>query len=161
VSAAADVSLLALVLTPPPTANLLVGAWALASQLPHRSFVAHKSLASSVAFDADSTLLATTGGDGSVKLWDTRTWGVRRTLAGHPGGAYCVAFSRKGKQLVVTGGTDAAVRVWDVKEDKEPLVLHGHTDLVYSVAISGDGRVASAGADRTVKIWKVDRGNDQ
>jgi WD40 repeat protein len=155
VSAAADVSLLALVLTSPPTANLLVGAWALASQRSYRSFVAHRSLASSVTFNADSTLLATAGSDGPVKLWDTRTWVVKRTLAGHPGGAYCVAFSRKGKQLVVTGGSDAAVRVWDVKEDKEPLVLHGHTDAVYGVALSGDGRVASAGTDRTVKIWKL------
>ena len=39
----------------------------------------------------------------------------------------------------------------------EPLLtLRGHTNAVYSVAFSGDGRIASGGMDRTVRIWRLD-----
>ena len=38
-------------------------------------------------------------------------------------------------------------------------MLREHTDAVYAVAFSGDGTLlASAAADRSVKIWKVDDG---
>ena len=44
------------------------------------------------------------------------------------------------------------------KAPVDPL-LSGHTGEVYSLAISGDGKLlASAGADRRVGVWDVEKG---
>jgi WD40 repeat protein len=51
------------------------------------------------------------------------------------------------------------VKLWDVASGKEKFTLSGHTMLLHDMAYSPDGRtLASASADRTVKLWEVATG---
>jgi WD40 repeat protein len=51
--------------------------------------------------------------------------------------------------------------VWDLDSGQEVLNLSGHAFAVYSVAFSPDGkRLASASADRMVKIWDTASGEE-
>jgi WD40 repeat protein len=53
----------------------------------------------------------------------------------------------------VSAREDRAVILWDTV-GHELLALRGHKDGVRAVAFSRDGhRLASAGDDRTIKIW--------
>jgi COMPASS component SWD3 len=53
------------------------------------------------------------------------------------------------------GGSDSTVKLWQAATG-EIQVLKGHTDWVQGVAFGSDSKqIASASADRTVKIWKV------
>src|SRR5207302_7248811 len=60
----------------------------------------------------DGRLVASTGVDGTVRLWDVVNLTSLATLLGHTGVVWSVALSGDG-QLVASGGDDGIVRLWD------------------------------------------------
>ena len=76
-----------------------------------RVFRGQLSSVTAVAFAPDGGLLATASEDGTVRVWDTGRWAVRRALT-HPGHELSeVAFSPDGSRLAAK--SDAAVLLWD------------------------------------------------
>ena len=121
-----------------------------------------------VAFSPDGRLLATAGGgghetiqifvvsgsgDNQAWLWDPATGEQLRTLTGHTGAVYGVAFSPDGR-LLATASRDKTVLLWDPATGEQLRTLTGHTGAVYGVAFSPDGRLlATASRDKTVLLW--------
>ncbi|MEV5646362.1 hypothetical protein AB0L67_40800, partial [Streptomyces flaveolus] len=67
---------------------------------------------SAVAFSPDGTLLATGGGDKTVRLWDPVTpEPVGKPLTGHADYVFWVAFSPDGA-LLATASQDKTVQLW-------------------------------------------------
>jgi WD40 repeat protein/serine/threonine protein kinase len=120
-----------------------------------------------VAVSPDGRRIASAGrdqaaGDHTVKVWDVnwhaKTHAEFRTLKGHAGYVWKVAFSPDGRYLA-SGSWDSTVKVWDLEaaEAAEPVTLHGHAGFIQSLAFSPDGRLlASAGGyvgHGEVKVW--------
>ncbi len=72
---------------------------------------AHRAPVSSATFGPDGSILATSGEDGTMRLWDVAT---RRQLGEPiPYGATNVAFSPDGRTLVSAGDPSLPILLWD------------------------------------------------
>src|SRR5262249_42521303 len=113
---------------------------------------------SAMAVSADGKWLASGGEAGLVLIRDAATGKLHRTLKGHAGPVFGLAFQRDGRRLI-SGGSDRVVKVWDLKTGEEKLSLRGHEQTIIRVAVSPDGRrIASCGFDRTVRLWEAPAG---
>jgi WD40 repeat protein/uncharacterized protein YjbI with pentapeptide repeats len=113
----------------------------------------HTAALNTITYSPDGMTLASSGDDGSVKLWDSASHRLIASLEQHKGGVRSVAFSADGKTLT-SAGDDGSVKLWDSSSHRLIASLEQHEGLVFSVAFSADGKtLASAGEDGTVKLW--------
>jgi WD40 repeat protein len=112
-----------------------------------------------IAFSADGGRLATAGGDGAVRIWDSRTGKLLREVGRHEGFACSVAFHPRGDHLASVGA-DGLVKVWDLTADDHRPVFERPCDAVhpfgtaYAAAFSPlDPDHLAVGYDGAVRIW--------
>src|SRR5262249_31195098 len=114
--------------------------------------------------------LASGSQDRTVKIWDTVTGKVERTLENHPGTVGTVAFAPAGRLLAVgcecadgrTTGTFGEIHLWDAASGKRRAVLTGHRGLITSVIFPPDGRtLASVSMDGTIRFWDMESGRER
>jgi WD40 repeat protein/serine/threonine protein kinase len=113
----------------------------------------------SVAFSANGKRLATAGGDGAVRVWDSRTGKFIREAGKHEGFACSVAFHPRGNHLASVGA-DGLVKVWDLTADHHRPVFERPCDAVhpfgtaYAAAFSPlDPDLLAVGYDGAVRVW--------
>ncbi|ABD10111.1 hypothetical protein ThrDRAFT_00391 [Frankia casuarinae] len=121
----------------------------------------HTQSALGVDISRDGRLLASTGADNLVQLWDisARSHPVKlATLARHTSWTLDAAFSPDGR-LLATVSYDRSVILWDLGDPRHPVelsVILGHNGWVLDAAFSPDGKVlATSGYDNTARLWDV------
>lgn len=87
------------------------------------------------------------------------------TFSGLPGPVAAVHFTPDGKGIVVASGVTGLNGVAEIRDAATGAVVRsfgGHRDLVYDAEMSPDGAtLATAGYDRSVKLWNVADGTLQ
>ncbi len=118
-------------------------------------FKAHAADVNDVVFSETGQLLATSGSDGKVRVWEAGTGRLRHTLAGQD---VMLGLDVRG-DLVACGSSDTTCRLWSLGTGRAHRTLVGHSGNVYAVRLlGGDGRsVLTGAADRTVRAWDVGR----
>ena len=133
---------------------------------PIETYEGHNAPVTAVGFAKNGDLISAAN-DHSVIVWNGNPqWELVRTI-GNPDDANtlvdrvtAVGFSRNGKLLATGGGEPSRsgqLKLWDVetgklvREIKEP-----HSDTIFAVEFSPeDDYIASCGADRFMKVFKV------
>lgn len=111
-----------------------------------------------VALSANGQLVASTGDENRVRLWNAADGRALKELTGYTKSGRCVAVSPDG-ETVASGNDDGAIRLWHASDGTLMNTLQGHTKFVFIVNFSPDGQtLISAGADKTVRVWRVSDG---
>jgi WD40 repeat protein len=113
-----------------------------------------------LAIRHDGVVLAGIGGDSLIRLWDTGSAKLLRTLTVNSDNpAWSLAFSADGKRLAA-GHFGGSITIWDVASGNVVMTLAGHGREIVQVTFSADGkRLASAAWDTSAKVWDLSTGN--
>ena len=117
----------------------------------------HRATTRSLAYSPDGHVLASSGDDALIHLWDPTTGRELKRFDGHKGPVWTIAFSPDGDRLA-SGGNDRTVRIWHVASGKEVRRLGPLQSGVTSIAFVGDGNhVFSGEQGGTVALWDIGR----
>src|SRR5436305_3674926 len=114
----------------------------------------HQGWLTDIAWSHDGVFLASTGVDGTTRIWEVASGKNRLTLTRKQSGRMnAVAWSPDGKRIV-SGGNDGAAQIWGVAGGKALFLYKGHTGPVTSLMWSPDGKwIVSGGEDHSVQVW--------
>lgn len=117
-----------------------------------------------LAFHPSGNLLAASGYH-EVTLWNVSDGTLARRITDNVERTYCLDFSPDGKLLAIAGGSPGIageVRLVDSKTGSLSRLICTTEDVVFGVAFSPDAsRLATCGADRTIRIFDVASGEEQ
>ena len=140
----------------------------------------HTKPINAIAFAPYGRWLASGANDDTIKIWDTSTGHLLRTLYGHSSNVNALAVSPDGKLLasgsgdmtskrefptfkrggIAGGARDNSIRIWDVQSGGELKMLSGHELPVGGVAFSADGRTLTSASGDAVKVWDITSGKE-
>lgn len=138
----------------------LIKLWATADgQLVKMWKSAHQGPIKMLCFNASSTtsLIASGGTDGTVRIWDYQRKTCVGSLRGCSGVLTVLEFSPDAKsRTVFAAGSDHVIHAWNYETRDVAYTLAGHLTQVTSLSFTGDGRfLVSSGRDKVLILWDL------
>ena len=121
----------------------------------------HTDWITALEFSPDGTKLATADRAGGIHLWEAATGGIIVSLSEHKDSVTALSW-RADARLLASGSEDGQIIIWDAQDGFPAAnIAKAHTGKTLAAGVLGvwfmaDGRLASIGRDRTMKIWTVE-----
>jgi WD repeat-containing protein 61 len=142
-----------------------VNLWSVTNgELFQRMHTGESSFVMSVAYARSGRHVGCSDQSGAVCLFDTHAERLLARYETHDAPCRTVAFSEDGT-LVASGGDDGKLCIRDTRSAGVATMLEGHSSWVLDLAWSCEGvgsstpRIASCGADKTVRLWDLATGD--
>jgi WD40 repeat protein len=120
-----------------------------------RTLTAHHDRVAAVAVCPDGRHAFAGAFNGTLRLWDLQTGGLRLTFAGDRRGVRAVAVTPDGR-VGLTGSLSGTLELWDLRTGQLLRTLGGNRSAAAPLAISPDGHlILSASSDGTIDLWEV------
>ena len=110
----------------------------------------HTDWVTAIAFSPDGKFLASADRNGGIQVWEGATWKEFNSLPGHKVMVTALTFM---PGVLASSSEDGKIALWDVKEGKEIRSWAAHGGGAAWVDFTPDGRLVSAGRDKTAKVW--------
>jgi WD40 repeat protein len=136
------------------SAGLLV-AWDVSSGKKIAELKGHIDSVTSVSISSDGRWLLTSSLDHSVRIWDTSTYKLIKTLVGHTWWVWDAEFL-PGEQTAVSVGQDGAAIIWDLEQGEQTAIFQEHRRPIYALAVDGSGLIASGDSGGRIFLWRLD-----
>lgn len=143
-----------------PTRQGKVYVWEASTGSIKHEFELHTKSATGVAFSSDGKLVASSGVDEHVNLYDLADNKALGFFAGHSRPTNAVLFHPDHESVISISGGRAVgkneLKVWQIDGGEELATVEAHEAKITALALSHDGRtVATGGQDKIVVLWNV------
>jgi WD40 repeat protein len=116
---------------------------------------AHSDTVFGLNFSPDGKFLATASADKFVKVFDTDSGKLVKSLSGHTHYVLGVGWKPDGHSLA-SSGADKAVKLWSFPAGEQKKSIEGFTKEVTSVRFVGAGEMLVASSDTKVRLLRED-----
>lgn len=118
----------------------------------------HKSWLADADFHPSGKSLATSSGDGIVKIWSLTNASCLATLSDHTQATWGVSWHSSG-DFLASCSMDHTVKLWDANTGKVRQTFRGHVDSVNTVQFQPfSSLLATASGDKTISMWDARSG---
>lgn len=127
-------------------------------KLPERfSWLGHKHRITGVDFHPLHDILASGSDDSSIKLWDSESGEIDKTLKGHTSKINSLWFNKQGT-LIASCSKDM-IKLWSLESFQciKTITAHEHNISKVKFMPSGDQLISSSW-DKTLKLWELSTG---
>ena len=123
-----------------------------------RMLKGHDHFIEDLAFAPDSSLLASTGFDQSIRLWDLASPEPTKVqeLLGHGGPVFRLAFAGSGRRLASTS-RDRTIRVWDLVENRTLARIETQNNNTFIGLAASADYLAGAMSDGSIYVWGLNQ----
>lgn len=136
------------------TASGAIWYWDLMSGQSTQGARLHGDWVYDLAYAPDGLELASVSKDGTLRSWSGPQ--LERGSADPQAGELSAAAWLPNTERLATGGQDGTLRLWELPTLRPILTLQAHQAWLWDLAASPAGDLlASASADRTIKLWRV------